>query len=83
MNSNSNRGNKHKEQQMNTVTKATFAAVLITLGLALGARAAEPPKVGVTPREQAPITHDWPAGQTPHPLDMPHRRTENQKPYQL
>lgn len=45
---------------MNVITKATLVAVLVALGLALGAWAAEPPKVGETPQEQVKITHDWP-----------------------
>lgn len=45
---------------MNAVTNTTSGAVLVALGLALAAGAAEPPKVGATPQEPAKITHDWP-----------------------
>jgi hypothetical protein len=41
MNNNPNRG---KEKQMNAITRTTSVAVLVTLGLALTAWAAEPPK---------------------------------------
>ena len=44
MNSNPNRDSSRKEKKMNAITKATLVAVLVTLGLALGARAAETPK---------------------------------------
>jgi hypothetical protein len=44
MNSNLNDGSSHKEKQMNAITKTVLAAVLVALGLALMASAAEPPK---------------------------------------
>ena len=44
MNSNLNRGSSRKEKQVNAITRATSVAVLVTLGLALAARAAEPLK---------------------------------------
>jgi HEAT repeat protein len=43
MNSNPNRGSSRKEKPMNDITKTTSVAVLVTLGLTLGARAAELP----------------------------------------
>jgi len=43
MNSTLNPGNSRKEKQMNVITRTASVAVLVTLGLALGARAAELP----------------------------------------
>ena len=43
MNNNPYHGTSRKEKQMNAITKATFVAVLVTLGLALAALAAEAP----------------------------------------
>jgi len=42
MNNNPNHGSSHKEKQMNARTRTTPVAVLVTLGLALTAWAAEP-----------------------------------------
>ena len=44
MNNTPNRRNNRKEQEMNAITKTLSIAVLLTLGLALAARAAETPK---------------------------------------
>lgn len=44
VNINHNRDSSRKDKQMNAATKATPVAVLVTLGLALAAGAAEPPK---------------------------------------
>jgi len=44
MNSTPNRGSSRKEKQMRLITKTTSVAMLVTLGLALAAWAAEPPK---------------------------------------
>lgn len=38
MNINPNHGSSRKEKQMNVITKATSLAVLVTLGLTLGAQ---------------------------------------------
>ena len=43
---------------MNAITKATSVTVLIALGLALAAGAAEPPS---TRAAEIEITHDWPS----------------------
>ena len=43
MSNNLNRDSSHKEKLMNAITKATSIAVLVTLGLALAAGAAELP----------------------------------------
>ena len=57
VNSNPNRGSSHKEKQMNAGTKATLVAVLVTLGLALAAWAAEPAETpNVETRNAKP---DW------------------------
>jgi formylglycine-generating enzyme required for sulfatase activity len=44
MNTDPNRSSRRKEKQMNAITKTASVAVLITLGLALAARTAEPVK---------------------------------------
>ena len=61
MNINPNCGNNRKEQQMNAITKTTSVAVLVALGLALVAGAAEPPKL------EAPADWDKLVGQ---PVDL-------------
>ena len=52
MNINLNRGNNSKEKRMNVITKVLSLAVFLTLGLALAARAAEPPKPEQAPDEK-------------------------------
>ena len=56
MNHNPNRGNNRKEKKMNAVTKTTSVAVLVTVGLALGVQAAEPPKPDDTRSGSLPFT---------------------------
>jgi len=45
MHINPDHGESRKEKSMNFITKATSVAILVTLGLSLAARTAEPPKV--------------------------------------
>ena len=68
MNSNPNRGNSRKEKKMNAITKTTPVAVLVALGLALTAWAAEPPKAEQVsdldklvgqPADLAPWAYAW------------------------
>ena len=68
MNINPNRGNSHKEKQMNAITKATSVAVLFTLGLALAAlqatvsEAAESAAPAVAPAKTTAPTGPYHAG---------------------
>ena len=49
--------NRRKEKQMNSIIRTTSVAVLVTLGLALAAEAAEPPAARTA---EIKISHDWP-----------------------
>jgi hypothetical protein len=68
MKSNPDRGGSRKEKQMNAITRTASVAVLVTLGLALAAWAAEPPKpetlpdldkLAGQPADLAPWAYAW------------------------
>ena len=65
MNINPNHGNNRREQQMNAITKTTLVAVLVALGSAVAARAAEPVTAPVAPIHGQSIggsrTEPWPS----------------------
>ena len=95
MNSNnSNCGSIRKEKQMNAITRTTSAAVLVTLGLALAARAAEPPKPAAPsdldklvgqPADLAPWAYAWRADrqvqEKPEAYFIPRRLAHLEKTY--
>ena len=94
MTNNPNRCGSSKESQMNAITKATSVAVLIALGLTLGAWAAEPPKtespadldklVG-QPVDLAPWAYAWRADrqvqEKPEAYFIPRRLAHLEKTY--